>query len=80
LLAQEAMRVKAFERAVYLSRLHAHDVEDAKLKPHCLKLPYKIPIEYQSPSSRQIGDADDVTFNLTTDNVPVSSIADKSND
>jgi hypothetical protein len=74
------MRVKVVERTGCLSRLHAHATDDAKVKPQGSTLPYKIPIEYQSPSNRQIGDADDVTFSRPTDVVPESSIENNSND
>jgi hypothetical protein len=59
--------------------LHVHDAEDAEVEPQGLSLCYKIPTEYQSPSNRQSGDADDVTFNLPDDVVPASSIGDDSN-
>jgi hypothetical protein len=39
-----------------------------------LQLTYKI--EYESPSNRQIGDADGVSFNLPADLFPASSIED----
>jgi hypothetical protein len=61
-------------------RLRAHDSEDAKVKPQGLKLPYKIPTEYQSPSNIHSGDAYDPVFNPLPGVVPASSIEDKSND
>jgi hypothetical protein len=43
-------------------------------------VPYKIPTEYQSPRNRQIGDAEDVVFNLPTDVVSACDIEDNLND
>jgi hypothetical protein len=72
--------VKAFGRTGYLLHLRTRDVEDAKAKQHGMTLPYRIPNEYQPPGNRQSGDADDVTFNPPSDDVPSSSIEENSID